>query len=196
MIIYSIYKCVNRVNGKVYIGFDSNWPKRMTSHRYRASSKKSLHHHFHNAIIKYGGDSFDWELIYQSKNRDHTLHIMEPFFIQEYDSFRSGYNMTLGGEGTFGKFLSQENRLRLSEITKQRSIRSKWYNNGERNSFSEKHPGDGWMLGRINQKPTTKGNRWYNNGETQLLCKVPPDGWKLGMLSRKATVIELELEKE
>jgi len=28
MIIYTIYKCVNTINGKVYIGFDSQWPNR------------------------------------------------------------------------------------------------------------------------------------------------------------------------
>jgi len=99
MDIYSIYKVTNKINGKVYIGFDSKWPNRKNEHMRQT---KYLGRAFNNALKKYGFDSFDWEVIYQSKDREHTLNIMEPFFIQEYNSFGSGYNMTKGGEGTFG----------------------------------------------------------------------------------------------
>ena len=51
MIIYTIYKIVNQLNGKVYIGFDSKWPKRKTEHK---SSSKKLKNKFYNAINKYG----------------------------------------------------------------------------------------------------------------------------------------------
>jgi len=109
MIIYSIYKCVNRSNGKIYIGFDSKWPNRKKIHK---SNFKNLDYKFYRAIRKYGWDNFDWELIYQSKEKDHTLKIMEKFFIEEYDSFNKGYNSTLGGEGVFGlkRHFSEEER--------------------------------------------------------------------------------------
>jgi len=32
MNIYSIYKATNKITGKIYIGFDSNWPKRKKRH--------------------------------------------------------------------------------------------------------------------------------------------------------------------
>jgi group I intron endonuclease len=108
MIIYTIYKCVNTINGKVYVGFDSQWPNRQKIHK---SNHKKVCYKFYNAILKYGWENFEWTIIYQSKDREHTLKTMEPQFIKEYDSFKNGYNSTLGGEGVFGlkrKFSKEE----------------------------------------------------------------------------------------
>ncbi len=104
MIIYTIYKSVNRINGKVYIGFDSKWPKRIERHEYNYKNhKQKKHFKFYRALRKYGWNNFIWEVIYQSKDGLHCLQVMESYFIKEYDSFNNGYNMTLGGEGTLGK---------------------------------------------------------------------------------------------
>jgi len=100
MVIYTIYKATNTINGKIYIGFDSNWPKRKLEH---IRQTKYLNHAFHNAIKKYGVESFQWDILYQSPDREHTLNIMEPHFISEHGAFgKRGYNMTAGGEGTNG----------------------------------------------------------------------------------------------
>ena len=99
MSIYSIYKCVNTINGKIYIGFDSKWPNRKRIHK---CNYQNINYKFYNAIKKYGWDSFDWKVIYQSKDKEHTLKVMEKYFIEFYDSFENGYNSTLGGEGVFG----------------------------------------------------------------------------------------------
>jgi len=106
MIIYTIYKCVNTINGKVYIGFDSQWPNRQKIHN---SNHKKMRYKFYNAISKHGWENFEWSILYQSKDREHTLKIMEPYFIAEYDSFKNGYNSTLGGEGVFGLHRIQSN---------------------------------------------------------------------------------------
>lgn len=183
MIIYSIYKIVNNVNGKVYIGFDSNWPNRKLRHYYQSRSKgKNFALYF--AIKKYGWDNFDFELLYQSKDREHTLKEMEPFFIEQYNSYYEGYNMTKGGQGTFGKKQSVKNKQTQSKIMTERNKKSRWYNNGVINTFTTENPGCGWNLGRLNQKPTTKNYKWYNNGKEQKLSKRSPKGWKLGMLNR------------
>jgi group I intron endonuclease len=103
--IYSIYRCTNTTNGKIYIGFDSNWPKRKNKHLYdyKNPNSKNYNCHFYRAIRKFGIDNFEWDIVYQSTNKEHCLSIMEPHFIKEYKSFVNGYNMTEGGEGTFGK---------------------------------------------------------------------------------------------
>ena len=111
MIIHTIYKCVNQINGKVYVGFDSCWPHRMTVHK---SSSKKQDYKFYRAIRKYGWDNFEWSIIYQSKDKDYTLNVMENHFIREYDSFNNGYNSTLGGEGVFGMILSDEAKKNIS----------------------------------------------------------------------------------
>jgi len=105
MIIYTIYKIVNKINGKVYIGFTSKNPphKRWITHISQLNNPKYSKLALYKSIKKYGKDSFDFIVIYQSKDRNHTLKIMEPHFIKEYNSFGlNGYNLTEGGEGTFG----------------------------------------------------------------------------------------------
>jgi group I intron endonuclease len=98
MKIYTIYKATNIVNGKVYVGFDSNWPQRKYTHRYRCKERACV---FHKAMMKYGKDNFSWEILYQSQDYNHTLSEMEPHFIREHKSNikQFGYNMTSGGEG-------------------------------------------------------------------------------------------------
>jgi group I intron endonuclease len=106
MEIYTIYRATNTVSGKVYIGFTSHWPQRINGHNYDrryGNTNKA----FYNAITKYGWDAFEWEAIYQSQDYEHTLKIMEPYFINEYRSWVgfddcNGYNITQGGEGTTG----------------------------------------------------------------------------------------------
>lgn len=104
MNIYTIYKATNKINGKVYIGFDSNWPLRKQKHK---NKFQKLNLVFYDAIKKYGWDNFQWDIIYQSLDGEHTLNVMENYFIKEYRSFTGfedshGYNMTLGGEGVLG----------------------------------------------------------------------------------------------
>jgi len=98
MNIYSIYKATNICNGKVYIGYTKHGLARSIGHIYA----KKTNNPFHNAIRKYGKENFSWEIIYQSKDQEHTLNAMEPYFIKEYNSFidfenSNGYNATLGG---------------------------------------------------------------------------------------------------
>jgi len=107
MNIYTIYKATNIHNGKVYIGFSKHWPQRINGHNYDRRYGKSSHKAFYNAIQKYGWDSFEWEAIYQSRDFEHTLTEMEPYFINQYRSWvgfedSNGYNITRGGEGTTG----------------------------------------------------------------------------------------------
>lgn len=99
MTIYTIYKITNTINNKVYIGFTNNFEKRIKQHKRNYKKYDSL---LYRAIKKHGLENFKFEILYQSKIFEHTLNIMEPFFIQEYTSRENGYNMTLGGGGIVG----------------------------------------------------------------------------------------------
>lgn len=113
--ICSIYKCTNLINGKIYIGFTIDLHRRKAVH---LSSSKKEDTKFYRAIRKYGAENFIWEVIYQSLDFDHCLKVMEPYFIAEYDSYRSGYNSTHGGDGTRGLVLSEEARKKISDGNK------------------------------------------------------------------------------
>jgi len=97
MIIYSIYKATNIINGKIYIGFTKNFIQRKYAHHSLSKNAKSI---FHKAIKKYGKNNFIWEIIYQSKDEEHTKSVMEQYFIDEHTSMIPyGYNTCKGGGG-------------------------------------------------------------------------------------------------
>lgn len=122
--MYTIYKVTNTINGKAYIGFDSNWPSRKSVHICEAITRQNKKYPLYRAIKKYGVDSFTWEILHQSADREHTLNTMEKKFIMEQNThFRDGhgYNMTYGGEGAFGWVPSQETRERISKAKRGKS---------------------------------------------------------------------------
>lgn len=103
MNIYTIYAAYCITTGLYYIGFDSNWPKRQKDHitwsKPQYKKYKEHYYKFHQDIRNLGFENFEWFIIYQSTDKLHTLKIMEPIFIERYNSFNNGYNMTSGGDG-------------------------------------------------------------------------------------------------
>ena len=97
---YTIYRAVNRINGKSYIGFTKDFVRRMREHL-SGDGKCRL---FKDALAKYGADNFLWETLYLSNDREFAQEIMEPYFIRLYKSYckDNGYNLSLGGEGANG----------------------------------------------------------------------------------------------
>lgn len=117
---YCIYKSTNTINGKVYIGFASDFTKRKYRHKHY-SLVKMVNNHFYTAIRKYGWEKFEWSIIYMSLDKDYCLNVMENYFISEYRSYIGydncqGYNMTLGGDGSTGnhKPKTKQHRERIS----------------------------------------------------------------------------------
>lgn len=125
MSIYSIYKATNTINGKVYIGFDSAWPKRQQDHLKSAQNASSPDAYtvFHQALREEGPDAFTWEVICQSKNGEYLLNTMERYFIESFNShylLGHGYNMTLGGDGSLGVKRTEEIKNKQREAALRR----------------------------------------------------------------------------
>jgi transposase-like protein len=88
-----IYKITNKVNGKSYIG-----QTRFTlEFRWRQHLHKKDNTYFHNAIRKYGAENFTKEIL-EECDVD-KLNSREIFYIAKYNTFKEGYNLTIGGEG-------------------------------------------------------------------------------------------------
>ncbi len=114
----TIYMITNLKDGKAYVGFDSKWPSRKAVHICEAITRKNRKYPLYNAIRKYGLDNFRWDILYQNKDREHTLNIMETkFIINQNTHFKEGhgYNMTYGGEGAKGWIPSEETKKKISE---------------------------------------------------------------------------------
>lgn len=91
----TIYCLTNKVNNKKYIGFTTQLKDRLICHK--AASK---HHNTHiaRAVRKYGWENFEVEVLCVNKDHKFTLEVMEPYYIKIYDSIKSGYNMSSGGD--------------------------------------------------------------------------------------------------
>lgn len=90
-----IYKITNIVNNKVYIGQTTKTVEaRWKQHKHSSVSKKYA---LYYAMRKYGIDNFKIETLEQCDNKD--LDEKEIEWIAFYNSYREGYNMTLGGSG-------------------------------------------------------------------------------------------------
>lgn len=155
-IIYGWY-CT--VTDKWYIGQTVNPEKRFNCHIDRAINKKDKTY-FYNSIRKYGLENFVYCVLEENVLRE-NLNMREMDWIEYYDSFYCGYNMTAGGNQTIfseefkrkiseshkgnpgywtNKHLSEETRKKLSESHKGKP--GYWTNKhliGEKNPFYGRH---------------------------------------------------------
>lgn len=94
-----IYKVTNNINGNIYIGQTSRTiQQRWNDHIYQTYSpiepyKSALH----DAIKKYGQDSFTVTEVEQCAND--KLNEREIYWIDYYNSYNKGYNLSRGGGG-------------------------------------------------------------------------------------------------
>lgn len=96
--LYTIYKITNIKNNKCYIGLTRNYERRMMGHRYSVKYNKDTK--LYNSIRKHGIDNFTFEKIAHCIDLKEAKRI-EKYLITVYNSFRSGYNMTIGGDTCF-----------------------------------------------------------------------------------------------
>lgn len=96
--IWSLYRITNKINGKIYIGQAADLSKRWSDHR-RAVRLNKPTQTIHYAMIKYGLDNFEFEVIASCTTQD-DANFTETQLVEQYQSHVStdkGYNVTLGG---------------------------------------------------------------------------------------------------
>ena len=110
-----IYGWYNTKSEKWYVGQTID-----PEGRYNKHIKLSLNNdntHFHRALRKYGLENFVYCVLEENVLRA-NLNMMEMDWIEELDSFYSGYNLTLGGGGTVSRICTEETRMKLSQSHK------------------------------------------------------------------------------
>lgn len=112
-----IYKIINNVNNKIYIGCTVNsLEKRFYEHLYRCF-KTDYKSKLYNSIKKYGEENFTIELIEECDVSN--IYETEKKYIEMYDSYKNGMNSTFGGEGCLGYTHSLEIRRKIAKATKE-----------------------------------------------------------------------------
>ena len=175
------------MNGKIYVYFNKKKYEQENIKKYyigqtsrtikaRAGSNginytKDKGTKFANAINKWGWDAFEVTVLVENVDNQQELNELEKYYITVYDSYNSGYNSTLGGDGVtgckhtgmYGKEFTDEHRRKLSE-----SHMGKY--------GGEKHP----MYGKHHSEETKKkikearakqekvGSRFQNMTEKEL----------------------------
>lgn len=146
-----IYKIENLINGKVYIGqtiqeggFDDRYnrsgegiEKVYLFHKYKKNNKTTYNKHLLGAIEKYGFNAFSVIKIFDIAFSQKELDIKEQCWIGIYNSYKNGYNKTLGGAGHGGGKLDEQWRKNISEACKGKIV-PKEIKNKISKSMSEK----------------------------------------------------------
>ena len=143
-IIYGWY-CT--VTDKWYIGQTVNPEKRFNCHIDRAINKKDKTY-FYNSIRKYGLENFVYCVLEENVLRE-NLNMREMGWIEYYDSFYCGYNMTAGGNQTI---FSEEFKEKMSEANKGRIP----WNKGKHGIYSEE------TLKKMSESLKGKTGYWTN----------------------------------
>lgn len=91
-----IYRIKNKINNKSYIGqstcIENRWKQHLSEAKDKSSSKP-----LYQAIRKYGVENFSFEVLEECDTS--LLDEKEVYYINLYNSYKEGYNATLGGQG-------------------------------------------------------------------------------------------------
>ena len=117
-----IYSITNTINDNVYVGKTIQTPhKRFVKHLYGA--KRGDTTALHSAIRKHGAENFNINILEECSTLE-NLNIKEQEWIEKLNSYKNGYNETLGGEGTYGWHMPDEQKKLMSE--KQKGKNTSW----------------------------------------------------------------------
>lgn len=118
---YQVYKHTNKINKKVYIGITGqNWERRWKT-KYKANK------FFHSAILKYGEENFNHEVLFEHLTKEEAQQ-KEIELIAEYKSNdpKYGYNLSSGGESHNGckgmHYQTDESKAKISATHKGKVI--------------------------------------------------------------------------
>lgn len=120
-----IYKYLSPAN-KVYIGQTIHEGRRRKT--FLNLNKSYGGEKIDRARLKYKPENFKYEILYKAefvsvRDAQVKLDELEQFYINEYNSYKSGYNMTYGGYTTTGLTFSEEQKKRMSESRTGRKLR-------------------------------------------------------------------------
>jgi len=107
-----IYIITNNITNKSYVGQTSyQLSKRWKQHCYFAE-KRNCQTYLSNSIRKHGSINFTPSVLEETVD----LHNREKYWIKELKTYKHGYNLTEGGEGTVGYKWKDESRKKFSII--------------------------------------------------------------------------------
>lgn len=172
-----VYKITNKITGKVYIGIANQGAgARYRHHWYEARIGEPAP--IHRSMAKYGEENFTLEIIDFADTYE-ELKEKEKYWIKQYDSVNrdKGYNLTEGGDGTFGRMHSEEtkNKIRQKAIGRKASEETKKKMSDSQKKYKEAHRAHADVIRLLNQKAVVvydlDGNK-LEEFETTKQCAI------------------------
>lgn len=108
----------NKINGKSYIGQTIQRLQQRKHVHISYAINKRTNVYFHRAIKKYRPKNFSWKILAKCNNIN-ELNKLEIFYINFYDTFKNGYNLTTGGRNCK---LSKETKRKISISHKKENL--------------------------------------------------------------------------
>lgn len=117
--VCGIYKIINTVNNKIYVGKAKNIYNRMLSHRTNLRRKsKDENRHLINAWHKYGEECFTYEIIEVLQFDENLLREREDYWIVTLDSTNRKVGYNLRRDSSTGCIVQDETKKKISEKVK------------------------------------------------------------------------------
>jgi len=153
-----IYKWTHIESGRCYIGQSIQDPNQRRLEHISNSRYSKTTYHFHNALKKYGLESFSWEVLEYANNIE-ELNLLEEKYIQNFDSIDNGFNIRKGGGN---RLHSLKSKLRMSEAQKSAHARRRAEG---KDTFIKTRRTSGWKWTE-EQKEKLQGRSSYARGMT------------------------------
>ena len=155
-----IYKFTHLESGRCYVGQTIQNPNQRRLEHIADSRYSDKEYHFHNALRKYGVDSFVFEVIDSARSLE-ELNLLEEKYVAVYDSINNGFNIRQAGGN---KLHSEESKQRMSKAQKAAHFRRR----SEGTEGGRIRRDGGPMLGKIHPnkggtsalKGKMKGKTW------------------------------------
>lgn len=163
-----IYRIINKISGKTYVGQSNNIERRFVEHKYKTGTA------IDNAIQKYGADNFSFEVLEECTLEE--LNEKEKFWIAYYNTYSGfGYNLTAGGDKNCGEEngrakLSQEDVEYIRDCYNSHMRRKEVYQRfKDKISFSTfSHIWDGSAWSHIKPEVYTEANKKFYSRQSSL----------------------------
>ena len=116
-----IYKIINKVNGKYYVGSSVDGWKRWKQHQKRLNEGKHDNDHLQNAWYKYGKESFYFVMV-EKTERNFLSQIEDKYLLIAKEEPDKSYNLNFRARGNG---LSEQSKMKLSNSLMGRKLKSK-----------------------------------------------------------------------
>lgn len=154
--MFLIYCVTCKLNDKKYYGQTVKTLEERWKGHLRTARRDSHFYHLHRAIRKYGEYNFKIELIEIVTTKE-AANEREKYYIDKDDTFKSGYNMTKGGEGSVGRRDSEETKVKRNASMRETL----------KDGFSEEHR-EKLSIARKKHSGPNKGKKFSEEHKRKL----------------------------